>query len=124
LKWLEAEQVADRFSGFLFDWFAQYYYRDWTPLSERRAQQLIAGSFFLLAAYVGIESVRTLLGGHQPKVSWLGIGLAAFTAPTMPLFAIVKRRLVIVYVVCNRLTRPTSRISTKATSTTAMTQPA
>jgi divalent metal cation (Fe/Co/Zn/Cd) transporter len=60
--------------------------------AERRAQQLIAVSFFVLAAYVGIESVRGLVGGHEPDASWLGIGLAAFTIPTMPLLALVKRR--------------------------------
>ena len=60
--------------------------------AERRAQQLIAASFFVLAAYVGIESVRSLVGGQQADPSWVGIGLAAFTAPTMPLLALVKRR--------------------------------
>jgi divalent metal cation (Fe/Co/Zn/Cd) transporter len=60
--------------------------------AERRAQQLIAASFFVLAAYVSIESVRSLIGGHEPDASWLGIGLAAFTTTTMPLLAAVKRR--------------------------------
>jgi len=60
--------------------------------SERRAQQLIALSFFLLAAYVAVESVRDLVGTHEPTASWVGIGLAAVTAPTMPLLARAKRR--------------------------------
>jgi divalent metal cation (Fe/Co/Zn/Cd) transporter len=60
--------------------------------SERRAQQIIAFSYFLLAAYVAVESVRDLAGGNEPGVSWVGIGLAAFTAPTMPLLARAKRR--------------------------------
>lgn len=60
--------------------------------AERRAQQLVAGSYFLLAAYVGVESVRTLFGSGHPAVSWIGIGLAAFTAPTMPLLARAKSR--------------------------------
>src|SRR5205809_1731797 len=60
--------------------------------AERRAQQLIAVSFFVLAAYVGVEALRTLIGGHEPHASWLGIGLAAFTAPTMPLLSAWKRR--------------------------------
>jgi len=60
--------------------------------SERRAQQLIALSFFLLAAYVAVESVRDLVGTHEPAASWVGIGLAAVTAPTMPLLARAKRR--------------------------------
>jgi divalent metal cation (Fe/Co/Zn/Cd) transporter len=60
--------------------------------AERRAQQVIAVSFFLLAAYVAIESIRTLAGSHHPDGSWIGIGLAAVTAPTMPLLARAKRR--------------------------------
>jgi divalent metal cation (Fe/Co/Zn/Cd) transporter len=60
--------------------------------AERRAQQLIALSFFLLAAYVAIESLRTLTGTDHPAASWVGIGLAAVTAPTMPLLARAKRR--------------------------------
>jgi divalent metal cation (Fe/Co/Zn/Cd) transporter len=61
--------------------------------AERRAQQLIAFSFFLLAAYVSVEALRTLINGDHPDASWVGIGLAAFTAPTMPLLAYAKRRL-------------------------------
>jgi divalent metal cation (Fe/Co/Zn/Cd) transporter len=60
--------------------------------AERRAQQLVAASYFVLAAYVGVESVRTLLGSGHPNASWVGIGLAAFTAPTMPLLARAKQR--------------------------------
>jgi divalent metal cation (Fe/Co/Zn/Cd) transporter len=61
--------------------------------AERRAQQLIAVSFFLLAGYVGVEALRTLVTADHPASSWVGIGLAAFTAPTMPLLAYAKRRL-------------------------------
>jgi divalent metal cation (Fe/Co/Zn/Cd) transporter len=60
--------------------------------AERRAQQLIAVSFYVLAAYVGIEAIRGLIGGHEPDASWIGIALAAFTAATMPLLALAKRR--------------------------------
>jgi divalent metal cation (Fe/Co/Zn/Cd) transporter len=59
---------------------------------ERRAQQLIALSFFLLAAYIGVEALRTLVAGDRPEASWIGIGLAAVTAPTMPLLAVAKQR--------------------------------
>jgi divalent metal cation (Fe/Co/Zn/Cd) transporter len=61
--------------------------------AERRAQQLISASFFILAAYVTAEAIRTIVGGHHPETSWVGVGLAAFTAPTMPLLAIAKRRI-------------------------------
>ena len=60
--------------------------------AERRAQQLIAASFFVLAAYVMVESIRTFAGGQHPEASWVGIGLAAFTTVTMPLLAHVKRK--------------------------------
>ena len=60
--------------------------------AERRAQQMIAVSFYILAAYVGEEATRSLLSGTHPGKSWVGIGLAAFTAPTMPLLAMAKRR--------------------------------
>ena len=61
--------------------------------AERRAQQLIALSFFVLAAYVATEATRTLIAGDHPKASWIGVGLAAFTAPTMPLLARAKRQI-------------------------------
>ena len=59
--------------------------------AERRAQQLVAASYAILVAYIGVEATRDLLGSHHPEVSWIGIGLAAFTAPTMPLLARAKR---------------------------------
>ena len=61
-----------------------------SPAAERRAQVLIAGSFFLLAAYVSVEAVRSLASGSEADASWVGIGLAAFTAVTMPLLARAK----------------------------------
>lgn len=64
-----------------------------SQLAERRAQQAVAFSFFLLAAYVGAESIRTLVASDHPRTSWAGIGLATFTAPTMPLLALTKRRI-------------------------------
>jgi divalent metal cation (Fe/Co/Zn/Cd) transporter len=61
-------------------------------VAERRAQQLIAASYALLVAYIAVEAIRDLAGSHHPGVSWIGIGLAAFTAPTMPLLARAKRK--------------------------------
>ncbi|HTT29171.1 MAG TPA: cation transporter [Solirubrobacteraceae bacterium] len=60
--------------------------------AERRAQQLIAASFGLLAAYIGVEALRDLVGGHHPAVSWVGVGLSVVTLLTMPPLAIAKRR--------------------------------
>lgn len=61
--------------------------------AERRAQQLIAASFVLLAAYVTIESGRDLIAGHHPAASWVGVGLSAVALLTMPPLAMVKRRI-------------------------------
>jgi divalent metal cation (Fe/Co/Zn/Cd) transporter len=60
--------------------------------AERRAQQLIAASFVVLAAYVGIESIRDLIGSHRPDVSWVGIGLSVVTLAAMPPLAHAKQR--------------------------------
>jgi divalent metal cation (Fe/Co/Zn/Cd) transporter len=60
--------------------------------AERRAHRMIGASFLLLAAYVGVESVRTLAGGAHPEPSVAGILLALVTAATMPLLARAKRR--------------------------------
>ncbi len=59
--------------------------------AERRAQQLIAASFAVLAAYIAAESLRDLAGGHHPDVSWVGIGLSVVTLATMPPLARAKR---------------------------------
>ena len=60
--------------------------------AEARAQKLIAMSFYVLAAYIGAEAVRSLIGGHHPEVSWLGIGLSGVTLLTMPPLAAAKAR--------------------------------
>ena len=86
-----ADSLIESLAGFILLWrFASA--RAHSDPAERRAQQLIALSFFVLAAYVGVEAVRTLVGGDHPETSWIGVGLAAFTAPTMPLLARAKRR--------------------------------
>jgi divalent metal cation (Fe/Co/Zn/Cd) transporter len=86
-----ADSLIEAMAGFVVLWLFTGRRLD-SPAAERRAQEMIAVSFFILAAYVGVESIRTLVGGDHPEASWVGIGLAAFTAPTMPLLASVKRR--------------------------------
>ncbi len=84
------DSLIESLAGFIIVWRFGVRRRD-SEAAERRAQQLVAVSFFILAAYVGVESVRTFFGAHHPETSWVGIGLAAFTAPTMPLLARAKR---------------------------------
>lgn len=86
-----ADSLIEGLAGLIIVWrFAAR--RTDSAWAERRAQQLIAASYFFLALYLVAESTRTLLAGAHPEVSWLGIGLAAFTAPAMPLLARAKRR--------------------------------
>jgi divalent metal cation (Fe/Co/Zn/Cd) transporter len=87
-----ADSLIESLAGFVVLWLFTGS-RLTSHTAERRAQEMIAVSFFILAAYVGVESTRSLIGGHEPDVSWLGIGLAAFTAPTMRLLAHYKRRI-------------------------------
>jgi cation efflux family protein len=52
--------------------------------AERRAQQLIALSFFLLAPYIAVEASRALLVEHHAETTWLGIGLSIGTLCVCP----------------------------------------
>lgn len=60
---------------------------------DRRATRLVAVSFAVLAAYVGVESVRDLLGAARPEASGVGIAIAALSLVVMPMLARSKRRL-------------------------------
>jgi divalent metal cation (Fe/Co/Zn/Cd) transporter len=61
-------------------------------MSERRAQQMIAVSFYVLCAYVALEATRSLIEVDRPSVSWVGIGLSMVTLATMPPLAKAKAR--------------------------------
>ena len=87
-----ADSLIEALAGFVVLWLFTGR-RLGSRAAERRAQQLIAVTFFVLAAYVSVEALRTLVSGDRPQASWVGIGLAAFTAPTMPLLASAKRRI-------------------------------
>ena len=87
-----ADSLIEAGAGFVVLWLFTGQ-RLGSERAERRAQQMIAGSFFVLAGYVTVESLRSLFGGNEPEASWLGIGLAAFTMVTMPLLAVAKRRI-------------------------------
>jgi divalent metal cation (Fe/Co/Zn/Cd) transporter len=61
--------------------------------AEHRAQKLVAIQFFILAPYVGFESLRALAGGQHPDVSVLGMALAVWSLVTMPLLGVAKQRI-------------------------------
>jgi divalent metal cation (Fe/Co/Zn/Cd) transporter len=59
---------------------------------ERLALRFIAVSFFALAAWVTVDSVRSLLAGGDADASPVGIGLAIASLVVMPLLVRAKRR--------------------------------
>ena len=83
------DSVVEVSSGLIILW----QFRHALPESrERRALRLMALSFFALAAYVAFESVRALVGGHEPAPSPVGIGLAAASLVIMPFLSWAQRR--------------------------------
>ena len=59
---------------------------------EQRALRVIALSFFALAAYVTVDSVRALLGGGEAEHSTVGLVLAAVSLAVMPVLSGAQRR--------------------------------
>ena len=61
--------------------------------SERRAQQLVAVSFYLLAPYIAVEAIRALAGGDRAETTIAGLVLTAGTAILEPGLGVAKRRI-------------------------------
>lgn len=83
------DSVVEVASGLIILWQFRH------PLPEtreRRALRLIALSFFGLAAYVTVESVRALLTQSSAQASGIGIGLAIASLVVMPLLSFAQRR--------------------------------
>ena len=59
---------------------------------ERAALRVIAVSFFVLAGYLTVESVRALSGGPVAAPSTVGIVLAAVSLAVMPVLSYAQRR--------------------------------
>ncbi|MEV0910021.1 cation transporter [Streptomyces hokutonensis] len=59
---------------------------------ETRALRIIALSFFALAAYVAVESVRAFAGVGGADRSYVGIALAAVSFAVMPFLSAAQRR--------------------------------
>ncbi|MEV4511216.1 cation transporter [Dactylosporangium sp. NPDC049525] len=59
---------------------------------ERTALRIIAISFFALAAYVTVESVRALIGADHAQHSTIGLVLAAVSLAVMPVLSAAQRR--------------------------------
>ena len=83
------DSVVEVSSGLVILW----QFRSRLPESrERQALRLIALSFFALAGYVSVESVRALLGSAAPEASPVGIGLAVASLLVMPVLSVAQRR--------------------------------
>ena len=61
--------------------------------AERRAQQLVAVSFFLLAPYVAYEATHALIVEHHADTTWLGVILSIATLCVCPWLGRAKLRL-------------------------------
>lgn len=61
--------------------------------AEQRAQKAVAISFWLLAPYVAVQSVRDLVTGQQSETTLVGIGLTVSSLLLMPALGIAKQRL-------------------------------
>jgi divalent metal cation (Fe/Co/Zn/Cd) transporter len=59
---------------------------------ERVALKVISVSFFALAAYVTVASVRTLVSSEPAEHSTVGIVLAAVSLVVMPFLSLAQRR--------------------------------
>lgn len=83
------DSIVEVSSGLIILW--QFRHR-LPETREHQALQMLAISFFALAAYVTFESVRALIGGSDPETSPVGIGLATASLIIMPLLSWAQRR--------------------------------
>ena len=83
------DSVVEVSSGLIILW--QFRHR-LPEARERQALRLMAFSFFALAAYVVVESIRALISGGEPEVSRVGIGLAVASLVVMPFLSWAQRR--------------------------------
>ncbi len=83
------DSVVEVSSGLIVLW--QFRHR-LPQTRERRALRLMAVSFLALAGYVSFESVRALLGDHDPDPSPVGIALAVASLCVMPFLSWAQRR--------------------------------
>lgn len=83
------DSVVEVSSGLIILW----QFRHAMPESrERQALRLIGISFFALAAYVTVESIRALMSDAEPDPSPVGIGLAIASLAVMPILSWAQRR--------------------------------
>jgi divalent metal cation (Fe/Co/Zn/Cd) transporter len=67
--------------------------RTLSETAEQRAQKAVAISFWLLAPYVAVQSVRDLVTSQHSETALVGIGLTVSSLLLMPALGIAKHRL-------------------------------
>jgi divalent metal cation (Fe/Co/Zn/Cd) transporter len=60
--------------------------------AEMIALRVIGVSFLLLAAYVTVDAVKSLINREPPEATYIGIAIAALSLVVMPILARAKRR--------------------------------
>ena len=83
------DSIVEMSSGLIILWQFRH---PMPETRERRALRLIALSFFALAGYVTVESLRSLLGGPSAEPSPVGIAIAALSLVIMPALSWAQRR--------------------------------
>jgi divalent metal cation (Fe/Co/Zn/Cd) transporter len=83
------DSIVEMSSGLIILWQFRH---PMPETRERRALRLIALSFFALAGYVTVESVRSLMGGPSAEYSPVGIAIAGLSLLIMPALSWAQRR--------------------------------
>jgi divalent metal cation (Fe/Co/Zn/Cd) transporter len=83
------DSIVEVSSGLVILWQFRHKLPD---TRERQALRLIGVSFFALAAYITVESVRSLLGSAEANRSTVGIVLTALSLILMPVLSWAQRR--------------------------------
>lgn len=91
LTWAASSAVEGLASAIVIWRFTSH--RTLSEHSERRAQQWVAASFFLLAPYFLYEAVRRLVTGAEAEATVLAVALTASSLVLMPLLGWAKLRL-------------------------------
>jgi len=86
------DSFVETFSGFVvLRRFREEARGGCADLAEQKALKLVGWSFYILAAYIGIDASSKLIRFERPASSPYGIGLAILSLIVMPLLARRKR---------------------------------
>lgn len=64
--------------------------------AEQTALKVVGVSFLLLAAYVAVDAIKSLIQREPPDASYIGIAIAALSLVVMPYLARAKRKVAVV----------------------------